>query len=110
MSLTLLATPNSNILIFAGLYNGLDKFNGVADPSINNATGTATLLNADGTDAGFTSPSWTYITGSKGNYAQCPSDWVITAGVTYKVRVQLQAPTGEVLDGIYDAPAQDRTA
>lgn len=111
MSLTLLADANGNVLIFKGLLNGLDKFNGVADPSVNDATGDAELLNEDETGAGFTKPAFIYIAGSTGNYyAQVPDDWAIVAGTVYKVRVILVGDVGEKLDGIYEVSVIRRTS
>jgi len=110
MRLTLLTGQNGNVLIFTGLINGLDKFNNVADPSVNDATGDAELLNDDETSTGFTKPAFAYMAGSKGNYiAQAPADWQLVENVEYKIRVRLTGAGGEGLDGIYDAIAKKRT-
>jgi len=110
MSLTLLAGKNSNLLIFSGLINGLSRFSGAAYPAVNDASGTAELLNQDETSTGGTPVSFSYIKSSQGDYfAQVPADWSLTAGVKYKIRVFLVGKAGEELDGIYPVTASDRT-
>lgn len=104
--LEVLAAPNSNTLLFSGLTNGLEEFKGVVDPSVNDATGTATLLNEDGTDAGVAPATWVHVAGSKGDYyAQCPTTWPLAAGTNYKVRVALTTPGGLVLNRTYEVHA-----
>lgn len=111
MTLTLLTGENGNVLIFAGLINGLDKFNNVSDPSVNDATGDAELLNDDETSAGFSKSAFSYIAGSKGNYAtQVPSGWSLVSDKVYKIRVRLTGGGGEKLDGVYEAQAKQRTS
>lgn len=110
MALKLYADVNSNIIIFSGLRNGFDLFNNVADPYVNDASGTVQLLDSNEIDLGFTTPAFTYISGSDGDYyVQVPDDWTLSPGVSYKGRVRLTAGDGLELDGIYDIDVERRT-